>query len=103
MSVTTDRYTRYCANQSGGEGEIGPVSRASFVVQKGNCMGSFFRGLLRFVKRMLYSGAKAVGKETLKTYSNITDILNKEPEQPVGDIFKNCFSEANVKLEKNKK
>ena len=34
----------------------------------------------------------------LKTGSNIiTDILNKEPEQPVGNIFKSRFSEANGK------
>jgi hypothetical protein len=37
----------------------------------------------------LYSGVKKVGKEALKTGSNIiTDMLNKEPEQPVGSIFK---------------
>ena len=60
-----DRYTRYYANQSGG-GKIRPVYRASFRMQWGNGLGSFFRGLLRFVKRLLYSGAKAVGKEALK-------------------------------------
>ena len=44
---------------------------------------------------LLYSGAKAVGKEALKTGSNIiTDILNKEPEQPVGNFFKNRFEEG---------
>ena len=48
----------------------------------------------------MYSGAKAVGKEALKTSSHIiTDILNKEPEQPAGDIFKTRFSEARVNLE----
>jgi len=41
-------------------------------------MRSFFRGPFRFVKNLLYSGAKAVGKEALKTGFNIiTDILNK--------------------------
>ena len=36
----------------------------------------------------------------LKTGSNIiTDILNKEPEQPVGNIFKTRFSEAKGNLE----
>jgi hypothetical protein len=69
-------------------------------VQRGNGIVSFFRALLRFVKPLLYSGAKAVGKEDLKTGSNIiTDILNKEPEQPVGNIFKNRFSEAKGNLE----
>jgi hypothetical protein len=48
----------------------------------------------------LYSEAKAVGKEALKTGSNIiTDILNKKPEQPVGDILKNRFSGAKGSLE----
>lgn len=95
-----DRYTRYYVNQSGGGGEVGPVYRASFRVQRGNGIGSFFRGLFRFVKPLLYSGAKAVGKEALKTGSNIiTDMLNKEPEQPVGSIFKNRFIEAKGNLE----
>ena len=58
-----------------------------------------YSGLFGFVKP-LYSGAKAVGKEALKTGSNIiTDMLNKEPGQPVGDIFKNRFIEAKDNLE----
>jgi hypothetical protein len=100
MSVTMDRYTGYYVNQSGGGGEIGPVYRASFRMQRGNGIGSFFRGLFRFVKPLLYSGTKAVGKEALKTGSNvITDNLNKETEQPVGNIFKNRFGETKDNLE----
>ena len=49
-------------------------------MQKGNRIGSFFRELFSYVKPVLYSGSKAVGKEALKTDSStITDILNKEP------------------------
>ena len=55
-----DQYTRYYVNQSGNGGGIGPVYRASFRVQRGNGLGSFFRGLFRFVKLLLYSGAKGV-------------------------------------------
>jgi len=41
-----------------------------------------------------------VGKGALKTGSNIiTDILNKEPEQPVGNIFKTRFIQAKGNLE----
>jgi len=99
-----DRYTRYYVNQSGGGGEIAPVYRASFRLQRGNGIGSFFRGLFRFVKHLLYSGAKAVGKEALKTGSHIiTDFLNKEMEQPVGDIFKNRFGEAKNNLQEKLK
>ena len=66
----------------------------------GNRIGSFFRGLSRFVKPLLCFGAKAVGKEALKIGSNIiTDSLNKEPEQPVGNILKNRFREAKSDIE----
>jgi hypothetical protein len=66
----------------------------------GNGLGSFFRGLFRFVKPLLYSGAKAVVKEALSTGSNIlTDIINKDPEQPVNTIFKKRFGEAKGNLQ----
>jgi len=69
-------------------------------VQRGNGLGSFFRGLFCFVKPLLYSGAKAVREEALKTWSNIISrILNEEPEQPVGNIFKNRFEEAKDNLQ----
>jgi len=94
-----DRCTRYYVNQSGG-GEIDHVYRDSFRMQRGNGIGLFLRGLIRLVKPLLHSGANAVGKEALKTGSNtITDILNKEPEQPVGAIFKKLFSEAKDNLQ----
>jgi len=95
-----NRYTLYHVNQSGGGGEVGPDYTASFRVQSCNGIGSFFRGIFRFVKPLLNSGAKAVGKEALKTGFNIiTDMLNKEPEQPVRDIFKNRFIEEKDNLE----
>jgi len=87
-----DRYTWYNVNENGG-GDFGPIYSASFRMQRVNGIVSF-RGLFRFVKPLLYSGAKAVRKEALKTVSNIiTDILNKEP-QHVGNIFKTHFSEV---------
>jgi len=50
---------------------------------------------------LLYSGAKALGKEALKTGSNIiTDMLNKQPKKPVRDIFKNRFIEAKITWKK---
>jgi hypothetical protein len=94
-----DDYTRYYMNQAGG-GDIGSVYRASVRTQRGRGIGSFFRGLFKFVKPLLYSGAKAVGKEALKTGSHIlTDILDKKPGQPMGDIFKSRISDAKGNLE----
>jgi len=57
MVVTMDRYTRYYVNQSGG-GEIGPVYRASFRMQRCNGIGSFFRELFRFVKTLFIPGQR---------------------------------------------
>jgi len=77
---------------------------ANFRVQSGNGICSFFRRLFRFVKPLLYSGANDVEKEYLMGSNIITDILNKEPEQPVGNIFKTRFSELKGNFEvKNKK
>jgi len=53
MVVTKDRYTRYYVYQSSG-GEIGPVYRARFMMQRINGIGSFCRGHFRFVKPLLY-------------------------------------------------
>jgi hypothetical protein len=79
---------------------IGPVFRESSRVQRGNGIEYFFRGLFRFVKPLLYSVAKAVGKEALKTGSNIMmDRLNKKPEEPVGENFKTLSGEAKDSLE----
>ena len=59
FSVKMNRYKRYCVNQSGDDGsEIGPVYRVSFRVQRGDGVGSFCRGLFRFVKPLLYSGQR---------------------------------------------
>jgi len=83
---------------------VGPVYSASFRVLRGNGIGSFFREFFRFVKPLLYSGAKAVGKEALKKVPNIiTHMLNKEPEERVGKIIKNRFSEAKDNLEQTTK
>ena len=69
-------------------------------MERGNGIWFFYRGLFHFVKTLLYSGAKAVGKEVLKTISHaINDTLNKETEQPVGDILKTRFIEEKGNLQ----
>jgi hypothetical protein len=75
---------------------------ASFRMQRDKGIGYFFRRFFCFVKPLFYSGAKSVGKDALKTGSNIiTDIPNKEPEHPVVAIFKNRSSQAKGNLEEN--
>jgi len=81
-----DRYTQYYVNQSC-SGEIGSVYRASFRVQRGNGIGSFFRGLFRFVKPLLYSGAWAVGKEALKQVPILKPIFLISSQNSLWAIF----------------
>jgi len=57
-----DRYTQGYVNQIGGGSEAGPVYTATFSAQRGNGIGSLLRGLFRFLKSLLYSGANAVEK-----------------------------------------
>jgi len=52
----------------------------------------------------LYSGAKSVGKEALKTGSNIiTDILNKEPEKLLVVFSKIVLLKERITLKKKLK
>ena len=63
-----DKTTRCYINLSGGVG-IGAVYKANIRVQRGRGIGSFFRGLFRCVKPLLFSGTQGVGEEALKTRS----------------------------------
>jgi hypothetical protein len=55
------------------------------------------------LSNLLYSGARAIGKWALKTGSSKTDILHKQPEEAVGNIFKMLFGESKDNLEKKTK
>jgi len=93
LSVTLDRYTRYYVNEDGG-GEIGPVYRASFRVQRANGMDPS-SGALPICQTPLIFRSKGCRIRGIKTGFNIlTDNLNKELEQTVGNIFKTRFSPA---------
>jgi len=65
-------------------------------VQRGNDVGSIFRELTRFVKRLFIQGQRTL-EEALKTGSNIlTDEISKQPEQSVGDNLKTGFGAAKI-------
>ena len=67
-------------------------------MQRGNVIGSF-RGVFLFVKPLVFRGKRCTNRG-LKTASDIiTDILNKESEQPAGNIFNTRFIQAKDNLE----
>jgi hypothetical protein len=75
--------TRYYFEKSISD-SIGSVYRASFRVQRGHGIETFFKRLFRIVKSLLFSDAKVVVKEALKTGANIlSDIVQRKPDQQV--------------------
>jgi hypothetical protein len=72
--------TLYYVNQSGGGGKVGSVYRASFRVQVPSSFVLLYRCCIKGPGR---------SKKSFKTGSNIiTDMLNKDPKQPVGIFLK---------------
>ena len=67
--------------RGGGHNGIGPIYSTPPFVQRGHGIGSFLSGLFRFDRPILWSGAKVVGRETLRTGGKVfQDIAeNKSP------------------------
>jgi len=93
-------YIRQAGGGGGGRG-IGTVYSVSPFVQPGHGIGSFLRGLWRTVRPVLWSGAKSLGREALRTGGNIMteiaanpgqtgDILSKHATETTQNIVKNC-------------
>jgi hypothetical protein len=75
LPVATDRYWRYYFGQRSSDG-VGPEYKASFRVQSVYDTGLIFKGLFRFVKPLMCSGVKTVGKEAFRIGANIlSDIV----------------------------
>lgn len=53
---------------------IGPVYATASFVQRGHGIGSFLTGLFRFIRPIFVSGAKPVGRESLRTGGKILPI-----------------------------
>jgi hypothetical protein len=75
---------------------IGPVYASPLYLQRGHGIGNLFGSLFRWVRPLLWSGAKAVGRETLRTGGKIlSDIAeNKSPDVSAGDIVTKHVTES---------
>ena len=99
-----DPLVRYYLHQvgrgySGGKGVIGPIYSVPSIYQRGYGIGSFFARLWRMVKPILWSGAKTVGRETLrKGRKFLSDMADKTAGKPAGDIVANQARELISKL-----
>jgi len=60
---------------------IGPIYASPPFLQRGYGIGSFLPGIRRIVRPVLWSGAKILGRETLRTAGdNLTDIARSTDE-----------------------
>src|SRR5215468_6659971 len=83
-------------NRGGGYSSIGPVYATAPFVQRGHGIGSFLSGVFRFVRPILWSGAKVVGRETLRTGGKILQVIadNSSPDVKAGDIVSKHIGET---------
>ena len=89
-----DPYLRYYLDQTGSG--IGSVYRG-INYQKGNGIGSFLGGLFRTVLPLFKSGAKAIGRETIRMGSNVLgDMMSGQ--EPVKTIIRRRAKEAGENL-----
>ena len=88
-----DPLVRYYLHQAGRGSRISragirPIYSMPPIYQRGYGIGIFLGGLWRMVRHILWSGAKTVGRETLRTGGKIlSDMSDNSDGTPAGDIF----------------
>jgi len=87
------RYYLHKAGRGMHDG-IRPIYAVPPFLQRGYGIGSFLAGLWRMVRTVLWSGAKILGRKTLRTGGDIlTDIVRSTNEHP-RDIVSRCLNET---------
>lgn len=91
--MSRSRYDHFYNSQTGsGIADIGPIyRRGGQYYQSGRGLSSIFSGLLKFIQPYLIKGAKEVGKEALRSSTNILSNLNN---QPFGELLKKESSKS---------
>ena len=84
--IMKDPLVQYYLHQAGrgSHGGIGPIYSIPPFLQRGHGLGSFLSGLFRAVRAVLWSGVKAVGRETLRTGGRI---LSDLADNTAGDVM----------------
>jgi len=80
MTPLGQYYIRQAGGGEGGHG-MGTVYSVPPFVQRGHGIGSFLRGLWGTVQPVLWSGAKILGNEAMRTGGNMISEIAANPEQ----------------------
>ena len=75
--IIKDSLLQYHLHQAGcgSHSGLGPIYSVPHFLQRGHGLGTFLSGLFRLVRPVLWSGVKAVGRETLRTGRRILSHL----------------------------
>jgi hypothetical protein len=96
MNPLVHYYLRQAGRGSRRDNGIGPVYASPLYLQRGHGIGSFLGGLFRSVRPLLWSGAKILGKATVKALGRealrtggriLSDIADKTPDVSTSDII----------------
>ena len=79
---------------------IGPIYSVPLYMQRGQGIGNLFGNLFRWVKPIIWSGVKALGRETLRTGGKIlSDIAeNRSDEVNARDIISRYVTDSTQNL-----
>lgn len=95
------RYYLHQAGRGAEYGSVGPIYALPPFVQRGHGLGDILGGLWRVVRPLLWSGAKTLGKETMRTGGRIlADIADKAPGTSTQDIISRHVNESTQNLVK---
>jgi len=96
--IFTDHLVRYYFKQASRDGTnygIGNVSGSPLVPQRGHGIGLFLECLWRAFIMFVWSGAKVLGRETLRAASDILkDIARLSPDEKPRDLVSRRVAET---------
>ena len=91
-----ERYYLHQAGRGYGDTDIGPVYSVPHFVQQGHGIRSVLTGFWRWIKPILWSGARTLGRESVRTGGNILADLAQNTNSDVTprDIVAKHLSES---------
>jgi hypothetical protein len=94
-------YRKQAVGRGGSDHGIGPIYSTPPYLQRAHGIGDYFGSLFRWVRNIIWSGVKALGRETLRTGGDIlSDIAEAKPTTSLHakDIVSKLLNESKQNL-----
>jgi hypothetical protein len=94
-----DSLVYYYRKQAGrGREDIVPIYSIPRFVQRGHGIGSVLAGLFRILRHVFWCGAKALGRQALRTGGKILTDIAENPEAETGGVISKHVKDSIKKL-----